>query len=84
MLEPLGSTQQIRIMPTRQPFHYVRQCGLTCEVQHPQFQAMLSSKTVHSVPQPNCTLHADAKTGHAFGIFMAGFCTLRPYGLRRR
>lgn len=33
---------------------------------------------------PNSALHADAKTGHAYGIFMAVYCTLRPYRLRRR
>jgi hypothetical protein len=69
-----------RVIRQLRPSH---QSGLTAEVQHPK-QAMLSSKTFHSAPQPNCTLHADAKTGHAFGIFMASFCALRPYGLRRR
>ena len=28
----------------------------------------------------NCTLHADANTGHAFGIFMASVGTLRTFG----
>ena len=59
-------------------------CELTREVQHLKIQAMRSCQTFHSAPQPNSPLHADAKTGHAFGIFMAGFCTLRPHGLRRR
>ena len=27
--------------------------------------------------KPNCTLHADADTGHAFGIFMASVGALR-------
>ena len=35
-------------------------------------------------PQPNCQVNADATKGHAFGIFMALGCTLRPHGLRRR
>jgi hypothetical protein len=38
----------------------------------------------HFAPQPNCRFNADAKAGHAFGIFMASFGALRPGGLRRR
>ena len=41
-------------------------------------------KTFHSAPQPNCQVNADATKGHAFGIFMALGCALRPDGLRRR
>jgi hypothetical protein len=39
--------------------------------------AMLSFKTFHSAPQPNCRFNADANIGHAFGIFMAYVGTLR-------
>jgi len=46
---------------------------LTREVQHLKIQAMRTCQTFHSAPQPNSPLHADAKTGHAFGIFVAGF-----------
>jgi hypothetical protein len=38
----------------------------------------------HFAPQPNCQVNADATKGHAFGIFMAPGCALRPGGLRRR
>lgn len=41
-------------------------------------------KTFHSAPQPNCQVNSDATKGHAFGIFMALGCALRPAGLRRR
>ena len=31
-------------------------------------------------PLPNLALNADANMGHAFGIFMAHVCALRPFG----
>lgn len=65
-------------------FHPKKLRGLTRKVKHLKLQAMRTLQTFHSSPQPNSPLHADAKTGHAFGIFMAGFCALRPIGLRRR
>ncbi len=38
---------------------------------------------VQNEVRPKCTLHADANTGHAFGIFMASVGALR-LRLRRR
>lgn len=52
---------------------YVFQRGLILEVQHLAIQTMRTCQTFHSAPQPNSALHADAKAGHAFGIFVAGF-----------
>lgn len=40
--------------------------------------AMLSFKTFHFAPQPNCRFNADANIGHAFGIFMAYVGALQP------
>ena len=40
--------------------------------------AMLSLKTFHFAPQPNCRFNADANISHAFGILMAYVGALQP------
>ena len=40
--------------------------------------AMLSLKTFHFAPQPNCRFNADANIGHRFAILMAYVGALQP------
>ena len=41
-------------------------------------QVAVCSHTFHYAPQPNWSVNADATMGHAFGMFMAHGCALRP------
>ena len=50
----------------------------------PKTVGQLVMQTFHYAPQPNCQFNANATKGHAFIIFMALGCALRPAGLRRR